>query len=453
MRQELRSLFKLALPLILAQLAQNSLTFIDTLMVGRLGNEALAGIALGGTFFHMTQILLSGVLLAVGPMVSQAYGAHDKEQIARSLRHGLGLAVLMSLPAFVLFANAERILLLMGQNPATAQLSAAYLHAIAWGFLPVLWLTATRGLFEGQSYTRPIMLLSFLAVGLNILSNNALMFGRWGFPALGLVGTGYASAFVYTVMFLILLGYALWYYRDYGLFKSFRPDGSITRELLRIGLPIGMILGFEVGMFSAASFLMGLFGQAALAAHQIALQTASITFMVPLGLSIATSVRVGQAIGRKDSLAARRAGLLGMILCAGFMALTALGYLVFPRQIVGFYLDTKDLSNATVTVLAVSFLKIAGMFQIFDGLQVSAAGALRGLKDTRIPMMITLVAYWFIGIGSSLLLAFVFDLGGRGLWLGLIAGLAVAGLALSLRFHYLTKQQIPEAPSKLSLSD
>lgn len=451
MRIELSALFKLALPLILAQLAQNSLTFIDTLMVGRLGNEALAGIALGGTFFHLTTIMLSGILFAVGPMVSQAYGAKDKESIARSVRHGLVLAIVVALPAFLLFSRSEAILLAMGQNPDTAKLSARYLQAIAWGFLPVLWLTAIRGLFEGQSNTRPIMLLSFMAVGLNVLANNALMFGRWGFPALGLVGTGYASAFVYSIMFLCLLAYALWLYRDYGLFKSFRPDWGISKELLRIGLPIGLILGFEVGMFAAVSFLMGLISQDALAGHQIAIQTASITFMVPLGLSIATSVRVGQAAGRKDMLAARRAGLTGIMVCAGFMVLTATGFLLFPKQIVGFYLDTADPRNTAVMLLAISFLKIAGMFQIFDGLQVSASGALRGLKDTRIPMLITLIAYWIIGIGSSLLLAFVFNLGGRGLWLGLIAGLAVAGLLLSYRFNTMTKNQTQGYPSNPEL--
>lgn len=439
MRTELRPLFKLALPLILAQLAQNSLTFIDTVMVGRLGNEALAGIALGGTFFHLTQLMLSGILLAVGPMVSQAYGASDKKTMAKTLSHGLGLAILISLPAFVLFSQAEAILLAMGQNPQIVSLSSAYLKAIAWGFLPVLWFTATRGLFEGQSHTRPIMLLSFLAVGLNILANNALMFGRWGFPKLGLVGTGYASAFVYTMMFLVLIAHALWHYHDHRLFAHFKPDWAIAKELIRIGLPIGFILGFEVGMFSAVSFLMGLIGQEVLAAHQIALQTASITFMVPLGLSIATSVRVGQAVGRGDTQAARTSGLTGIMLCACFMSLTALSFSLFPKHIVGIYLDISNPNNANVVFLAIGFLKIAGMFQIFDGLQVSASGALRGLKDTRIPMIITLIAYWFIGIGSSLLLAFIFQLGGRGLWLGLVFGLAVAGFLLSRRFNQLTR--------------
>lgn len=439
MRKEFLPLLKLALPLILAQLAQNSLTFIDTIMVGRLGNESLAAIALGGTFFHLLQIILSGVLLAVGPMVSQAYGAGDTQSISRSLRHGLALAILLSLPAFLVFSQAERLLLSMGQDPATVALSVAYLKAIAWGFLPVLGLTAIRGLFEGLGNTRPIMMLSFVAVALNIVSNNALIFGKWGFPELGIVGTGYASSFVYSVMFVSLLSYALIHYKHYKLFDSFKPDLSIAKELISIGIPIGFILAFEVGMFSTVSFLMGIIGQDALAAHQIALQTASITFMVPLGLSIATSIRVGQAKGKQDRQAIRTAGLTGIVLSAGFMCLSALSYTLFPKYIVQLYLNVEDPKNTAVIALAISFLKIAGMFQIFDGLQVGAVGALRGLKDTRVPMLITLLSYWLIGIGSSVVLAFVFNLGGSGLWFGLVLGLALAGLLLTLRFYRLTR--------------
>lgn len=446
MRNEFRPLFKLALPLILAQVAQNSLSFIDTVMVGRLGNEALASIALGGTFFFVVQILLSGVLIAVGPMVSQAHGAGDKLKAARSVRQGLALAIVVGIVALLLLSQAERVLLALGQDPAIVEQSARYLRAISWGLLPALLMTAVRGFFEGLSNTRPIMFFSFAALGLNVLANNALIFGNWGFPELGLVGSGYASAFVYTTSFVMIATYARWRYKDYGLFSRFKPDLSMMRELARIGIPIGLMLGFEAGMFSSTYFLMGLLGAQELAAHQIAMQTASVTFMIPLGLSIATSVRVGQAIGRGDNAAARTSGFTGMLLCAAVMCFTATLFMLFPEQIISLYLDTSDTANASVVQLATSFLIIAGMFQIFDGLQVSAAGALRGLKDTRIPMIITLIAYWLIGIGSSILLAFRFNLGGQGLWFGLVFGLAAAGIALGLRFNSLSRKWSAKKP-------
>ena len=450
MRREIAPLFKLALPLILAQLAQNSLSFIDTVMVGRLGNEALASIALGSTFYFVVQILLSGVLIAVGPMVSQAYGAGDKLKVARSVRQGMALAVAVSVIALLILTQTERILLWMGQDVAIAKDSSAYLQAISWGLLSVLLISAIRGFFEGISDTRPIMVLAFFALGLNVLANYVLIFGNWGFPALGLVGSGYASAFVYTVSFILAALYASWRYPDYELFARFKPDFAMMRELARIGIPIGLTLGFEAGMFSSSFFLMGLIGSDQLAAHQIAMQTASVTFMIPLGLSIATSVRVGQAIGRGEPEAARIAGFTGIVLSTAVMCITAAVYTLFPEYVVRLYIDTNDATNATVVAFAVQFLAIAGMFQIFDGLQVSGAGALRGLKDTRVPMIITLIAYWFIGIGSSALLAFRFGFGGQGLWFGLVLGLLVAGVLLVFRFYVLSQQASEKNNLKLN---
>ncbi len=440
LRRELEHLFKLALPLILAQIAQNAMGFIDTLMVGRLGNSALAGIALGGTVFGFVMLVFSGVILAVGPTVSQAHGGGRPEEAARAVRQGLWLGTFLVVPATALFWLSEPLLLALGQEAGTAALASRYLRAIGWGLLPAFWWVALRGLLEGQGVTRPIMLISFVGVGLNIVFNNALMFGLWGLPALGLVGTGYASSLVYA---LICGAGALYVARSFPQHRIFQglwtPDWAMLRQLVRVGTPIALTLGFEVSMFATTAVLMGLLGAPQLAAHQIALQTASITFMVPLGLAIATSVRVGQALGRGEFAAARRSGYLGMGSSVLVMCLSALAFWLFPRSIIGLYLDVNDPANAAVVALATGFLAIAAMFQLFDGLQVSSAGALRGFKDTRVPMLMTLFAYWGVGISSGALLCFAFGLGGTGLWLGLVFGLATAALLLAWRFNRRTR--------------
>lgn len=443
LRREIGSLLTLALPLVLAQVAQNAMSFIDTLMVGRLGNEELAGIALGGTLFGFVLLVFSGVLLAVGPAVSQAHGAGRPAEAARAVRQGLWLGLFLVVPAFALFWWSEPLLLALGQEAATAALASRYLRAIAWGLLPAFGFVALRGFMEGLSVARPIMLISFLGVGLNVLANNALMFGRWGFPALGLVGTGYASSLVYTLMFLAAALFVARRFAGYRVFAGLhRPDATMLRELLRVGVPIALTLGFEVSMFGTITLLMGLRGAPQLAAHQIAMQTASITFMVPLGLAIATSIRVGQAVGRSDPQAARRAGIMGMVASIAVMCLSALTFLLAPEAIIGLYLPVADPANIQVVGLASSFLAIAAMFQLFDGLQVSSAGALRGLKDTRVPMLMTLLSYWGIGVSSAALLCFALGLGGRGLWLGLVLGLAAAAFLLSWRFNRLTRRHI-----------
>ena len=432
---ELRLLLVLAGPLILAQLAGTSMGFVDTLMVGRLGDEALAGIALGNTLYFFVLLLLTGVVLAVGPTVSQAHGAGDEEGVARAARQGLWLALGGTLLALPLFWNATTLLRLVGQEAGTAALAGAYIRAVSWGFLPALGLTALRGLLEGLSNPRPIMVIALVGVGLNVAANDVLMFGRFGFPALGLVGTGYATTIVSWLMFALAALYVQVTLKGYRIFSRLRtPDPRTLRDLFTVGWPIGLTLGFEVGLFTITALLMGLLGATQLAAHQIALQTASLTFMVPLGLSIALSVRVGQAAGRGDGAGVRRAGSVGIGLSGAFMVLTALAFWALPRSIVGLFVDTRDPANAPLIALAVTYLGVAAMFQVFDGLQVSASGALRGLKDTRMPMLISLFAYWGVGLGVGVWLAFGLGWGGRGLWLGLVAGLGTAAALLILRF-------------------
>ena len=437
---ELRRTAALALPLILAQLAQVSLTFIDTLMVGRLGNEQLAAIALGSSVFTMALIVGMGVMFAVGPTVSQAHGAGDEVITARATRQGLWLALGLTVPAMILFWNAAPLLLWMGQDAETVRLAAGYLQAISWGYLPGLWFIGLRGLLEGISKPRPIMLIALAGIGLNIFANNALMFGRFGFPALGLVGTGWASTFVFWMSFLLAAMYVQRTLPQLEVFTKLRtPDVSVLRDLFVIGWPIGLTLGFEGGLFTITALLMGLVGTVELAAHQIAIQSASFTFMVPVGLSAATAVRVGQAAGRKDADGVQRAVGVGMAFSLGFMMLTALTFWLIPGRVVSLYLDASDPANRAVVDTAVLFLGFAAAFQIFDGVQVSAAGALRGLKDTRVPMLISLFSYWGIGMATGATLTFGLGVGGRGLWTGLVVGLIAAAGLLSWRLWRKTR--------------
>ena len=441
-RREFVELIKLATPLVIAQLAQNTLSFIDTLMVGRLGKHALAGIAIGSTVFHFVLIVLAGVIFGVNPMVSQAIGAGDKETASRAVRQGLWIGLFLFIPAFIFYWNAYPILIAFGQEPETALASSQYLRAISWGLLPALWIMALRGFLEGNADTKPLMFFAVLGIAANVVFNYILMYGKLGLPALGLVGTGYASSLVYSCGFLLLAAYIYWQYHDRAVFRGIRrPDFSMIRELFKVGGPIGVTLGFEASMFSAAAIAMGTLSQFELAAHQIALQTASISFMIPLGMAIATSVRVGQAIGRGSKPDARVAGITGMIACCLVMAVCGILFWLFPRIIVSAYIDVGDPTNVEVIKFACGFLAIAALFQVVDGLQVCASASLRGLKDTTAAMILTLISYWGIGVPIGAYLCFVVGFRGDGLWLGMTCGLAAAAILLTGRFLIKTAEQ------------
>ena len=295
---------------------------------------------------------------------------------------------------------------------------------------------ALRGFLEGNSNTLPIMVVAIMGIGANVALNYTLMFGMFGFPKLGLVGTGYASSIVYTCGFLLLAGYVYWKYQKDHVFRGIRtPNFAMISELFRVGGPIGMTLGFEMGMFSAAAIAMGTLSDNELAAHQIALQTASTSFMIPLGIAIATSVRVGQAVGRNAIEDAKVAGFTGMAACSAVMSLFAALFWLFPTSIISIYIDLHDAKNLPVVEFATSFLAFAALFQIVDGLQVAASNALRGLKDTTAAMILTLISYWGFGAPAGAILCFSFDLRGNGLWLGMTVGLAAAAILLTIRFQ------------------
>ncbi|MEM1094026.1 MAG: MATE family efflux transporter [Bacteroidota bacterium] len=438
LRTEVKASLVLALPIALTQVGQMSMGFIDTVMVGRLGSEPLASIALGSAMFFSVGIVCLGIILALEPMVAQAYGADDHEPIGRYTRQGMWLAVFLTVPVVVLFWFAEPVLLALGQDPNIVTGTAAYLRAVSPGFVAWLWFVALRGLLEGLHRPRLVTLVMAGGVALNIGANYVLMFGHLGFPALGIVGTGYATTIVYWYYVLALAAIVQLQpaFRQYGVFAHLRgPDWATIKEIARLGWPIGVSLGLEATLFTVTALMVGWLGTDILAAHQMALQAAALTFTVPLGIGIAASVRVGHAMGRGDREGARWAGWTAVGLAGCFMLAAALTFWLAPEAVIHLFIDIHDPANAEVVRMAVAMLGVAAVFQLFDGTQATANGALRGLKDTRVPMLICLAAYWIVGLPVGYVLGFPIGWEGVGLWWGLVAGLAVAAVALSVRFH------------------
>jgi len=432
----------LAWPIILAQLAHMSLSLTDSLMVGRINSESLASIGVAGSLFFVTFIVFGGIMMSVSAVVSQADGAGDKQQGFLAVCQAMLIATAISIPLIILFHNGSFFLeRLLRQEAIVVQLGADYLKAMSWGILPSLWLVALRSYFEAIARPWPLLFVTLLGFVANIGFNLLFIFGYGPFPAMGLTGAGWASSCVFYLMFFAAVLYLATTFRHERPLSYLRKiDTSMMAEIVRIGLPIGVALGFESAFFAITTFLMGQFGTDALAAHEVAIRTASFTFMIPLGLTAATTVRVGQAAGRGDSGGVRRAGITGICLSIGVMCLTALAFITIPKTIIGFFIDVNDPVNSVLVGHAVGFFALAGMFQIFDGLQVSSLGALRGLKDTRVPMVITAIAYWILGFGSLYLFTFTMGLDGNGLWLGLVVALAAAGGLLCWRFLRLSKK-------------
>lgn len=436
--QDVRPTLRLAGPVVAAQMALASLGFVDTVMVGRLGADELAAVALGNSVFFFLFIVTSGVLQAVNPMVAQAYGAGERMPIVRSVRQALWLGTVLGAVAMVVLWTVEPALLWAGQESATVRAAMTYLHVMLWGIVPALWFMGMRGFVEALGHPFPVTVIAFCGVAVNIVANGLLMYGWGPLPALGIVGTGWASVAVFWSIFGLL---ALFVYRvppfsEYAIFAALRtPDPAYFKELLYIGGPIGIARGVEAGLFTMTALMAGVLGSEVLAAHQIALQCASLAFMVPLGIGIAGSVRVGQAAGRNDAAGARRAGFTAMGCATATMIVSATLFWLFPDAIVAFFIDPTLPENQTVAPLAASLLLIAAVFQVFDGVQVAAGSALHGLKDTRIPMVIAFLTYWGIGLTSGYVFGVQGDAGAHGLWWGLVLGLVAASIWLTLRFH------------------
>jgi MATE family multidrug resistance protein len=437
---ELRATLALAAPLAAANLAQMAMAVTNTVMVGRLGAVPLAAAGLGGMLYFTGGVMLQGILSAVAPLAAHALGAGDRRAAGRIAGAGLVLAVLLALPFVAALTSLDLLLRALGYDAALAADIGRYLRALAWGGPAFLGFAVLRSLLAALSHPRVVMAVLLVCVAGNAVLNWVLIFGHLGAPALGMAGSGYASAIN---QWLMLAGLALCTCIMPGLagLQVLRSVFAARRveiaSILGLGLPIGGIRGIEVGVFMTAGILMGLLGAAALGAHQLVLNCAGVTFMVPLGLGQAAMVRVAYELGAGRAFGARRAGFVALALGIGFMGATAVVLWTAPEAIIAVYLDIADPANRETVQIAGRLIAIAAVFQVFDGMQVIAAGALRGYRDTFVPMLLATFGYWGVGFAAGWLLAFPLGYGAVGLWLGLALGLAVVAILLTLRLHLL----------------
>lgn len=438
-RREIRAMIALAWPMVLTNLGQTAMTATDVMMMGRLGPDTLAAGSLGANLYFMVMIFGLGLMLATSPMMAIELGRrrHSVRDLRRTVRQGLWLAILAVIPIWIFLWNGEAVLLALGQEPALAHQAGVYLHWLQWAVLPFYAYIVLRSFISALERPGWALTIVFVAVVANVFFNWVFMFGNLGVPAMGISGSGLATTLSSALMFagMALVVTVEKRFRRYRLFGRFwRADWPRFVGLLRLGLPIAGILAFEVTIFNAAALCMGLIGADSLAAYAIVIQIASLTFMVPLGLNQAATVRVGLAYGGGDPQGVSRAGWTAYVIGVSFMALMALMMILWPYLLISAFIDLDDPANAGVIALAVSFLAFAAMFQIVDGAQAVAAGMLRGLRDTKVPMVYAAIGYWGVGLPLGLLLAFHFGLAGAGIWIGLSAGLAVVAALLLLRW-------------------
>lgn len=436
-RDELKATFALAWPLVVAQLAQTALTTTDVIMLGWLGPSYLAAGTLANTFLMPFLVGGMGIVGAVAPLVAQARGARDIKAVRRIVRQGCWAAIILALCVVPIVLQIRPIFGLLRQDPATTILAEQFIQVGAWMLFPAMIMVAFRSLLSAYAKTRIILLVTVGGVIFNATANYALIFGNFGFPRLELRGAALATLLTNVLMLAALATYVLRhprFRRFHILIRFWKPDWPRFRQIFRIGAPIGLTVVAEVGLFTAAALLMGQLGTDEVAAHAIALQCASMAFMVPLGLGTAATVRVGLAYGQNDAQGIRRAGWTAFALGTGFMALSCIAFLTLAPFIVRLFLDPTHAENANALLLAASFLTIAGIFQLVDGAQVVAAHALRGMSDTKIPMLLAIVGYWIVGLPTAYLLGFTLQWRGIGIWTGLAAGLAFVAIVLVTRF-------------------
>lgn len=438
-RSEFRATLALAWPLILTNLSMSLIGATDVVMVGWLGPAELAAASLGFNLCMIAAIFCMGLVTATAPMMASERGrkSHSVRDIRRTFRQGLWLALSIIMPVWLILWQAEALLLLLGQQADLAAQAQSYVRAYMWSILPFLWLIIARNFLSALEKPMWSLVIGVAGVFANAAFNYMLIFGKFGLPPLGLVGAGIGSILANIFMFGAMMAIISFHkdFRRYRLFgRWWRSDWPRFFALWRLGLPIGITMGLEGGVFGVAVMLMGLIDVASVAAHAIALQIASVTFMVPLGLAQAATVRVGIGFGRRDASLIRRAGWVSFITGTGFMAVMAALIWAAPTALIALFIDSGNSANAEVIALAVSFLGIAALFQIADGAQVVGAGMLRGLHDTRVPMFIAAFGYWVIGIGTGYWLAFGLGWRGVGIWAGLAAGLGIVAILMLARW-------------------
>lgn len=430
-RADFRALLALAGPIVAVQVGMHFMGVVDALMVGRVSPAALGAVALGNLYSMSIVILAQGILHAIDPIVAQGVGAGDRPAIAQGVQRGLVLALLLAIPAsfFHLFGGP---FLRLAQQPAEiVPLADSYVRMLIPGVAAGLVFSVGRQSLQAMGHLRPIVAAMLIANLANLFLNWVFIFGNCGAPELGVAGSGIATSASRWLMLVVLAAIARADYLPH--LRPWRSDATNPAalwRLLRLGLPIGLQWELELGAFGLAALLAGVFGTIQVAGHEIAINIAALTYMVPLGVSAAAAVAVGQAVGRADLAGARRQALAAVVTGAGFMALMALLLLTLPGVFARLYTD-----DAAVIAVASQLIPLAGLFQIFDGTQVTAIGVLRGVGDTRTPFLVNLMGYWLIGIPVSLLLGFTLDMETVGVWWGLVLGLAVVAVVLVARLR------------------
>ncbi|RDI61080.1 MATE family efflux transporter [Microvirga subterranea] len=464
---EFRASLTLGWPLILTNLSQAALSATDLIIIGRLGAETLAAGSLATSLYHACMIFCMGIASATMPMIATSLGRnrHAVRDVRRTVRQGLWSVALVCLPFWAMLWNVESIYVWLGQRPDVAARSAEFMHTLQWALLPYLGYLVLRSFLAAMQRPFWTLLIAGSAILFNAIAGYGLILGNFGLPQMGLKGAGIVTTCSSLWMFIGLAIVVSTHkrFRRYHLFGRFwRPDWPRFMQLWRIGLPMALTFAFETTIFYAAVVMMGLIGPTALAAHAIAAQISMLSFMVPVGFSQVATVRVGRANGEMDPRGVMRAGWSAYALGVGFMAIMAMIMLLHPQVLVAAFLDLNDPSNAEVASLAMWFLAFAGLFQIVDGAQSIASGMLRGLQDTRVPMLFAALGYWGIGFPLGAMLAFGTDLAGAGVWIGLASGLAVVAVLMTgrwllrdrlglLRKHYReVRGHVPEAADALA---
>lgn len=428
----------IGIPAILSQLAQMATGFIDVLMAGHYSTDALAAIAVGTSLLHPILVFFLGLFLALNPIIAHFKGSGENEKITTHFNVSLLIAIAMTPVAILALLNAPYILTLLNIAPEVSESATEYLLATLWGWPGLMLFFALRFFNEGLFSTKAILLVTAASIPFNVFFNYWFMYGGYGIDEMGTTGIGYATALTWTLMFIGLLIYTLTTkkYRQYKLFNDFQlPELNEIKAIFTLGFPLAITLGFEITMFAAVSLMIARYPTEIMAAHQIAVNLASLTFMIPLGLSQAITARVSYFRGQQQTDAMIIAGNTGILLSISIMSASAIMFMSIPTLLVSIY--TQDLE---LLKIAGGLLFFAAVFQFSDGLQVACAGCLRGLKDTKIPMIITAIAYWLVGFPTGYYLAEYQEYGINGYWIGLITGLSVAAILLLQRWFKLVKK-------------
>jgi len=436
-RSDLFPLLKIAMPLALTGMIQSGVFFFETLFLAHVNEQTLAAGALVSWLFGTIAVILFGILSSINILVALRYGANDREGISIVARDGLYLALFMSIPAFLLFWNMSPLFLLFGQSEAIVLLAQTYLHALAWGLLPNFLMVAILEVIVGIGHTRIIMIFTILSVGINIILSYILIFGKLGFPILGIAGAGWGTAISYWITLIALIIYIFFdkkYQIYFHLAFNFRKPFLIF-ELLQVGLPMGLMYCFEVAFFFALTLMMGSLSSKLLAANQVVLQYLGLLMSSMFSIAQAITVRMGHLLGANEIRAASKAIYLGVAIAAIFMSLVAILYWFFPRLLISVDFNLHDPNNFEIIHYVQQLFMISALFQIFEAMRIALFGALRGLKDTKFTLFISIISFWGIAFPIGYLFAFTMRLGGIGFWFAMVIGAAFSVILLFYRFQ------------------